>query len=105
MNTKKIDTIVKKVVAGKYNVESRLSKTSDSYYVNISNGEMKVQLRFADHINPKNKKTKTYIVTNGIKEKSLEGFVRNRVRMLQTISVYHAFDQVSGKVPMKPSFA
>ena len=44
-------------------------------------------------------------VTNGIKEKSLEGFVRNRVRMLQTISVYHAFDQVSGKVPMKPSFA
>ena len=101
MNTKKIDNIINKVVGNRYEIQSHFSKTTSSYYVNVCNGEMRVQLRFSDHLNKHNKKSKTFIVNNSVNEKSLEGFIRNRVRMLQTISLYNAFDKVEGKLPEK----
>ena len=101
MDIKRIDKIVNKVVGGKYVVNSHLSKTSDSYYVTLINGEQRVQLRFSDHLNKKNRNSKTFIVSNSIKEKSLEGFIKNRMKMLQTVSLYCAFDKLEGKAPRK----
>ena len=98
MDIKKIDRVVNKVVGGKFVVESHLSKTTDSYYVTIFKGEQKVQLRFSDHLNKRNRNSKTYIVSNSIKEKSLEGFIRNRMRMLERVSLYSAFDRIERKV-------
>lgn len=103
MNIKKIDNAINKVVGGKYRIEKHFSKTSNSYYVNIINGEMRVQLRFSDHLNKKDKKTKSFIVESTMSKKSLEGFIKNRIKMLQKISLYHAFDQIEGKTSMKPA--
>ena len=99
MNTNKIDTIVKKVVGRRYEIDSHLSKTTNSYYVNVINGDCRVQLRFSDHLNKFNKvdksKAKTFIVSNNINEKLLESYVKNRVRTLGTVSLFSAFDKIN----------
>ena len=105
MDIKKIDNTINKVVGTKYARETHFSKTTNSYYVTLINGDLRVQLRFSDHLNGKNKKGKTFIIKGTMSEKSLEGFIRNRTRMLEKISLYHAFDIVEGKLPRRPVFA
>ena len=105
MDIKKIDKAINKVVGTKYARETHFSKTTNSYYVTLMNGDLKVQLRFSDHLNGKNKKGKTFIVKSSISEKSLEGFIKNRTKMLEKISLYHAFDIVEGKISGRPVFA
>lgn len=108
MNVERIDKSVKNVVGNKYRVESHFSKTTNSYYVTIFNGENNVQLRFSDHMQKKNRNSKTFLVTNKVNYKCLEAFVANRIKMLQRISVYQAFDLLERKraeQTLTPAFA
>ena len=96
MDIKELNRIIDKEINGKYTKECKFSKTTNSYYVNISNGETTIQLRFADHLTPY-KNTKTFLVTKKMNKETVSRYVRNRIRTLQTVSLYKAFDMLESK--------
>ena len=99
MDIKKIDKIIKEYAKNKYAVHTKFSKSSNSFYVRLTNtnGDS-IHLRFSDHLNRKGiGDTFIYRGEKRKTEKQLKQYIEKKISIIEQVSLHKAFNKIEGR--------
>lgn len=99
MDIKKIDKIIKEYAKDKYTVHTKFSKSSNSFYVRLTNkDDISIHLRFSDHLNRKGiGDTFIYRGDKRKTEKQLKHYIEKKISIIEQVSLHKAFNKIEGR--------
>ena len=89
----KIKRKVDELVKGRYKVKYHHSESSNSFYILLSDSDVKYDMRFSDH-KPKESFYKTFYYPR-YKEKDLERFIKNAIRKVDMKKINYLFKKIA----------